>query len=166
MRIPPPSQRRTLNTLFVNKFLLIYLDFSTRLLINNYQLTIVHTTTILLLFTVHFSLFTIFFMEYIQALLRRYPNRIKYGILILDIFAMIIAIRTYVNYVSIETAIEEATIQQQVKTEELAFTQNFLVNYEKSEYAKYFLEHENNMLLGDEFIIKFEEMYQKQQANT
>jgi type III secretory pathway component EscR len=105
-------------------------------------------------------------MEHIQALLKKYPNRIKYGILILDIFAMIIAIKTYVNYVSIETAIENATIEQQMKTDELAFTQNFLVNYEKSEYAKYFLEHENNMLQGDEYIIKFEEMYQKQQSNT
>jgi len=105
-------------------------------------------------------------MDYIQALLRRYPNRIKYGILILDVFAMIIAIRTYVNYVSIETAIENATLQQQTKTDELDFTQNFLVNYEKSDYAKYFLEHENNMLLRNEYIIKFEEMYQKQQANT
>ncbi len=105
-------------------------------------------------------------MEKIYALLRKYPNRIKYGILILDIFAMIIAIRTYVNYVSIETAIENATLEQQTKGEELAFTQNFLVNYEKSDYAKYFLEHENNMLLDREYIIKFEELYKKQQGNT
>jgi len=105
-------------------------------------------------------------MADIQAILRKYPNRIKYGILVLDIFAMIVAIRTYVNYVSIETAIEDATLQQQQKTDELNFTQNFLVNYEKSDYAKYFLEHENNMLLSDEYIIKFEDMYQKQQVNT
>ncbi|MCX6824877.1 MAG: hypothetical protein NTY80_01515 [candidate division SR1 bacterium] len=105
-------------------------------------------------------------MEYIQALLRKYPNRIKYGILVLDVFAMILAIRTYVNYVSIETAIESANLEQVVKTDELAFTQNFLVNYEKSDYAKYFLEHENNMLLDNEHIIKFEDMYQKQQANS
>lgn len=105
-------------------------------------------------------------MDYIQLLLRRYPNRIKYGLIALDIIAMIIAIKTYVNYISIETAIADATLEQQVKTDELYFTQNFLVNYEKSEYAKYFLEHENNMLLADEYIIKFEEMYQKQQANT
>jgi len=105
-------------------------------------------------------------MDYIQALLRRYPNRIKYGLIALDIIAMIFAIKTYVNYVSIETAIEDATLEQQIKTDELYFTQNFLVNYEKSEYAKYFLEHENNMLLENEYIIKFEEMYQKQQANT
>ena len=105
-------------------------------------------------------------MEHIYAILRKYPNRIKYGILILDFFAMIFAIKTYVNYVSIETAIENATIEQQNQTDELAFTQNFLVNYEKSEYAKYFLEHENNMLLSDEYIIKFEAMSQKQQVDT
>ena len=105
-------------------------------------------------------------MDYIQALLRKYPNRIKYGLIFLDFFAMMFAIKTYVNYVSIETAIQDATIQQQQQTDQLNFTQNFLVNYEKSEYAKYFLEHENNMLLQNEYIIKFEEMYQKQQTNT
>ncbi len=105
-------------------------------------------------------------MEQIYAILRKYPNRIKYGILILDIFAMMFAIKTYVNYISIETAIENATIDQQKQTDELAFTQNFLINYEKSEYAKYFLEHENNMLLSDEYIIKFEAMSQKQQVDT
>ncbi|MEI8009439.1 MAG: hypothetical protein WCI00_09090 [bacterium] len=86
--------------------------------------------------------------------------------MILDIFAMMFAIKTYVNYISIETAIENATIDQQKQTDELAFTQNFLINYEKSEYAKYFLEHENNMLLSDEYIIKFEAMSQKQQVDT
>ena len=97
-------------------------------------------------------------MEQIYAILRKYPNRIKYGILILDIFAMMFAIKTYVNYISIETAIENATIDQQNQTDELAFTQNFLINYEKSEYAKYFLEHENNMLLSDEYIIKLDDV--------
>ena len=113
----------------------------------------------------HYLFFICFFvMEEILALLRKYPNRIKYGILILDIFAMIVAIKTYVNYVSIETAIEDATIEQQSQTDQLNFTQNFLVNYEKSDYAKYFLEHENNMLLDNEYIIKFEDMYQKQKT--
>ncbi|MEI7557688.1 MAG: hypothetical protein WCJ45_02340 [bacterium] len=105
-------------------------------------------------------------MDYIQALLRKYPNRIKYGIFIVDVFAMLLAIKTYTNYLTIETAIDDATIQQQIKTDELAFTQNFLINYEKSEFAQYFLEHENNMLLTNEYIIKFEEMYQKTQTAT
>jgi len=123
----------------------------------------VHEKIIPTLFTIHFSLKN---MKYIQSLLRKYPNRLKYGLLILDVFAMILAIRTYVNYVSIETAIEDASVQQQIKSDELAFTQNFLIPYEKSAYASYFLQHENNMLLRDEYIIKFEEMYQKQKVNT
>jgi hypothetical protein len=105
-------------------------------------------------------------MDSLKALIRKYPNRIKYGILILDIFAMIITIRTYVNYLSIETAISDATLQQITKTDELAFTQNFLVNYENSEHAGYFLSHENNMLLPGEYIVKFEEMYEKQAPTT
>ncbi len=105
-------------------------------------------------------------MEKIYALLRKYPNRIKYGLLILDLFAMVFAIRTYMNYVSIETAIETASLEQQIKSDELAFTQNFLIPYEQSEYAKYFIQHENNMLLSREYIIKFEEMYQKQEITT
>lgn len=130
-------------------------------------ISIVHLLANPTLFIIKLLIIHCFFvMEEIKALLRKYPNRIKYGIFILDIFAMIIAIRTYVNYVSIETAIETATIEQQTKTDELAFTQNFLVNYERSDYARYFLEHENNMLLADEYIIKFEEMYQKQQGTT
>lgn len=109
--------------------------------------------------------FTVY-MERLKAFIRKYPNRVKYGLLFLDIFAMILTIRTYVNYISIETAIEDATITQAAKTMELAFTQNFLVHYEKSHFAQYFLEHENNMLLPGEYIIKFEEMYQKKSIQS
>ncbi len=77
---------------------------------------------------------------------------------------MILTIRTYVNYVSIETAIENATLQKHVKIDELDFTQNFLIPYEKSAYASYFLQHENNMLLRNEFIVKFEELHKKQES--
>ncbi len=96
-------------------------------------------------------------MPKLKYYLRKYPNRIKYGLLIIDIFAMIIAIRVYVNYVAIETTISSTTLEREGKMAELAFSQNFLVNYEKSDYAKFFLQHENNMLAPDEFIIKFEE---------
>ncbi len=97
-------------------------------------------------------------MEKIYALLRKYPNRIKYGLLVASVFIMVLAIRTYINYVSIEEAIAHAIVQKQIKTDELYFTQNFLVSYEASDYASYFLQHENNMLLRNEFIIKFEEI--------
>jgi len=105
-------------------------------------------------------------MEKIYALLRKYPNRIKYGLMLLSGFAMIFAIRTYINYIAIEEAIEHAIIQKQIKTDELYFTKYFLISYEESDYASYFLQHENNMLLRNEFIIKFEELSQKQETQT
>jgi hypothetical protein len=86
-------------------------------------------------------------MEKLRYYLKRYPNRIKYGLILLDILAMIIAIRVYVNYLSIETTIANTITEREQKMDELSFAQNFLVQYERSDYAKYFLQHENNMLL-------------------
>lgn len=100
-------------------------------------------------------------MEKIRYYLRRYPNRIKYGLIILDLFAMMFAIRVYVNYLSIETTIQDTIIQRESKMAELAFTQNFLVHYEKSDFARYFLQHENNMLMPGEYVIKFVENSKK-----
>ena len=67
----------------------------------------------------------------------------------------------YINYVSIEDAIQSTIDESQQKNLELAFTENFLLNYEKSEYAQYFLQHENNILWKGEFIIRFEKMPDK-----
>lgn len=100
-------------------------------------------------------------MEKLRYYLKRYPNRIKYGIFFLDIIAMMIAIRAYVNYDNIVYTIDSTIIEKEMKTQELAFGQNFLVHYEKSDFAKYFLQHENNMLLPGEYIIKFEENVRK-----
>ena len=100
-------------------------------------------------------------MKKIRYYLRRYPNRIKYGLIILDLIAMMIAIRVYVNYLSIETTIQDTIIQRESKMAELMFTQNFLVHYEKSDFAKYFLQHENNMLMPGEYVIKFVENSRK-----
>ena len=93
--------------------------------------------------------------------LRKYPNRIKYGLIVLDVFAMIIAIRVYINYISIETTIQDTIVERETKMAELAFSQNFLVHYEKSDFAKYFLQHENNMLMPDEYVVKFVENNKK-----
>ena len=100
-------------------------------------------------------------MEKIRYYLRRYPNRIKYGLIVLDLFAMMFAIRVYVNYLSIETTIQDTIVERESKMAELAFSQNFLVHYEKSDFAKYFLQHENNMLMPDEYVIKFVENNKK-----
>jgi len=90
----------------------------------------------------------------------------KYWFLFLNIFAMILAIKVYVNYLSIEDTINNTIVDRENKMQELAFTQNFMINYEKSDYARYFLSHENNMLWSNEYIIKFEEMTQKSNVVT
>lgn len=100
-------------------------------------------------------------MEKLRYYLRKYPNRIKYGLIVLDVFAMIIAIRVYINYISIETTIQDTIVERETKMAELAFSQNFLVHYEKSDFAKYFLQHENNMLMPDEYVVKFVENSKK-----
>jgi len=105
-------------------------------------------------------------MDKIKSYILRHPIRIKYGLAIANVFIILIAVRMYINYTTIEDAIQNTIIQSQQKTLELAFSQNFLLNYEKSEYAQYFLQHENNILRRGEFIIKFEQMPEKTQTGN
>lgn len=62
----------------------------------------------------------------------------------------------FINYNNIKLAIEETALQSEKKQLELAFTENFQLPYEKSDYAEFFLKHENNILFPREFIIKFQ----------
>lgn len=101
-------------------------------------------------------------MENILRFLRRYPFQIKISLFILDIIFVIVAVRIYVNYVGIETTIEDVHMQYENETQKVDFYKNFFLNYEQSEYSKYFLQHENNMLNNSEFVIKFENMPDKE----
>lgn len=101
-------------------------------------------------------------MENILRFLRRYPFQIKLTLFVLDIIFVIIAVRIYVNYVGIETTIEDVHMQYENETQKVDFYKNFFLNYEQSEYSKYFLQHENNMLNNSEFVIKFENMPDKE----
>ncbi|MBU1758181.1 hypothetical protein KKG31_03335 [Patescibacteria group bacterium] len=104
-------------------------------------------------------------MDKIKAYILRHPNRVKYGLILANVFAILIAVRMYINYIAIEDAIQETIEQSQNKELELAFTENFLLNYEQSEYAQYFLQHENNILSRGEYIIKFEALPEKSQED-
>ncbi len=70
---------------------------------------------------------------------------------------MIVSIRTYMNYLAIEVSIENVNQETQQITQRKLYEENFLIPYEMSEYAEYFLRHENNILFPWEFIIRFEE---------
>jgi hypothetical protein len=72
-------------------------------------------------------------------------------------FLVLMAIKIFINYNNIEQAIEQTALESYTKAEELGYTQNFQLAYEKSDYAQRFLKHENNMLLPGEIIIKFQD---------
>jgi len=95
-------------------------------------------------------------MNNLKELLLRYPTRSKYILLIVDIFLVLVATKMFINYNNIKLTIEETALKSETKKQELAFSENFQLPYEKSEYAEFFLKHENNILLSKEFIIKLE----------
>jgi len=81
------------------------------------------------------------------------------------IFAMIVSIRTYLNYLAIEVSIENVKQETAHITQRKLYEENFLIPYEKSEQNQYFLRHENNMLLPGEYIVRFERPKEKIVAN-
>jgi predicted transcriptional regulator len=95
-------------------------------------------------------------MQKIIILIQRNPLLSKYWLGIVVIFAMIVSIRTYLNYLAIEVSIENVRQETAQIRQRKFYEENFLIPYENSEYNQYFLRHENNMLLPGEYIIRFE----------
>lgn len=70
----------------------------------------------------------------------------------------------FINYTNIQLAIEETAFEWEQKKQEVAYSENFQLPYERSEYSEFFLKHENNILLPKEFIIKLQTI--KPSSNT
>ncbi len=79
---------------------------------------------------------------------------IKYWLIVVNIFFMIIAIRAVVNRQLIIDSIEQVTYDTQHTKDYTDYINNFLSPYLKSEFAPYFLAHENNQIFPWEKIIK------------
>ena len=88
--------------------------------------------------------------------IQKYSTRLKYWLLIVSIFSMIFAIRSYLNNIAILDAIQWVEIEKNSKLDEINFTQNFLIKYLWSEYGSYFLAHENSILYKDEYILRLD----------
>jgi hypothetical protein len=86
-------------------------------------------------------------MDQIKLFIAKYPTHIKYVLIVVDILLALVAIRIFINYNNIEQAILDTTQHSLQQTQELAFSENFELAYQKSNYAQFFLKHENNMLL-------------------
>ncbi len=95
-------------------------------------------------------------MQKIIQIIQKNPLLSKYWLGVVVIFAMIVSIRTYLNYLAIEVSIESVRQETAEITQRKLYEENFLIPYEQSEYNQYFLRHENNMLLPWEYIIRFE----------
>lgn len=92
-----------------------------------------------------------------RILLEKYSTWIKYGGSFLAFFLLIIAVRTYINFTTIQNTISSTEYEILQTEDKIAFTENFLLKYLDSEYASYFLAHENNNLFAWEYIIQLKE---------
>ncbi|HMT01113.1 MAG TPA: hypothetical protein PKD96_01950 [Candidatus Absconditabacterales bacterium] len=88
-------------------------------------------------------------------ILKKYSDLRKYLFLVVTIAMMIVAIRVYINYVTIGESIENTRLQTLRTQDEVDFITFFYKPYQQSDYAKLFFAHENTVLQEDEFIVKF-----------
>jgi hypothetical protein len=94
-------------------------------------------------------------MFQIKSLINTYGTPLKYGLMLVLLFAMIIAIRTYINYVSIIDTTESVNRRSKNIQSELDYSANFQSKYLSSEYGHLFLAHDNNSIFRGESIINF-----------
>lgn len=95
-------------------------------------------------------------MQSLKFYVENYTNYIKYGLFLLAIILMIGSIRTYINYLNIQTSIETVRKQTQQIEEQKRYEEKFVIPYEQTYLSEYFLAHENNILLDGEYIIRFD----------
>ncbi|MFA7284513.1 MAG: hypothetical protein WC004_01665 [Candidatus Absconditabacterales bacterium] len=76
-------------------------------------------------------------------------------IYLLIIFFVVFSTKAYVGYLAIEQAIQSNVMRKAQLEEKIAYLENFRLPYLESEYAAYFIPHENGMASPDEQVVKF-----------
>ena len=94
-------------------------------------------------------------MFQLKAILNTYWTKIKYGLRVVFFIAMIFAIRTYVNYLTVVDSIETVDARTESVQNEMDYAQNFQKKYLASDYGYLFLAHDNSMIFKGEEIILF-----------
>ena len=94
-------------------------------------------------------------MFQLKTILNTYGTRIKYVLRGIFFFAMIFAIRTYVNYLTVMDSIETVNERTGSVQNEMDYAQNFQKKYLASDYWYLFLAHDNSMIFDWEEIILF-----------
>ena len=91
----------------------------------------------------------------LKNILNVYWTKIKYGLRVVFFVAMIFAIRTYVNYLTVVDSIETVNTRTASVQNEMDYAQNFQKKYLASDYGYLFLAHDNSMIFDGEEIILF-----------
>ena len=91
----------------------------------------------------------------LKNILNIYWTKIKYGLRVVFFVAMIFAIRTYVNYLTVVDSIETVNARTASVQNEMDYAQNFQKKYLASDYGYLFLAHDNSMIFRGEEIILF-----------
>lgn len=94
-------------------------------------------------------------MFHLKTLLNTYWTKIKYALRVIFFIAMIIAIRTYVNFLVVIDSIDAVNTRTQMEQTEMDYAQNFQKRYLASDYWYLFLAHDNSMIFRWEEIILF-----------
>ncbi len=94
-------------------------------------------------------------MFQLKTILNNHWTKIKYGLWVVFFIAMIIAIRTYVNYLVVMDSIKTVNTRTENVQDEMNYVQNFQKKYLTSDYWYLFLAHDNSMIFEWEEIILF-----------
>ncbi len=94
-------------------------------------------------------------MFQLKTILNTYWTKIKYALRVVFFIAMIFAIRTYVNYLTVMDSIETVNARTASVQNEMDYVQNFQKKYLASDYGYLFLAHDNSMIFNGEEIILF-----------
>ena len=94
-------------------------------------------------------------MFQLKTILNTYWTKIKYALRVVVFVAMIFAIRTYVNYLTVMDSIETVNSRTASVQNEMDYAQNFQKKYLASDYGYLFLAHDNSMIFDGEEIILF-----------
>ena len=94
-------------------------------------------------------------MFQLKTILNLYWTKIKYALWVALFIAMIFAIRTYVNYLTVVDSIETVNDRTESVQNEMDYAQNFQKKYLASDYWYLFLAHDNSIIFNGEEIILF-----------
>jgi hypothetical protein len=94
-------------------------------------------------------------MFQLKHIIDTYGSRVKYLLFGILILVMLLAIRTYINYITIIDTTDAVRKRSAWVQNEMEYSKNFQTKYLSSEYGHLFLAHDNNALFRGESIINF-----------